>query len=332
MVDPKSVQAQLKRIKFNPSSWGRAEVKELPNILSPDEKIYECVNGTYEGGFALLVATDMRVLLVDKKPLNFLTVEDLRFDMINQINYNHRLMGAYITIDTGVKTMRFTSWNQVRLRKLISHLQDRMSEIKRDQNEHQENQKQNLAAINQQLQAYLLAQHQQIMNLQEEKSMTPGAEAKLPKPSPELADYLFAQRLLAEYGKQAEAGQGKSADGRQPESVQQPAPAAASEMQPAPGQERPKAGSTGELYHEGYEEVFGKKGGTPAAAGTAPAGGIQSNLGHLAGRSFEVNPLTIAYAKLPMMLRDRKFGRPGLYGYGQTAPVQTATSRPLPQA
>src|SRR5947209_20004383 len=99
MVDVKSVEAQLKRIKFDQKGWGKAEIKELPNILSPDEKIYECANGIYDGGFALLVSTDMRVLLVDKKPLNFLRVDDLRFDMINDIDYSHRLLGAQITIN-----------------------------------------------------------------------------------------------------------------------------------------------------------------------------------------------------------------------------------------
>lgn len=339
MVDAKSVQAQLKRIKFNPNSWGRAEVKELPGILSPDEKIYECVNGTYEGGFALLVATDMRVLLIDKKPLNFLTVEDLRFDMINQIDYNHRLMGAYITINTGFKTLKFTSWNQQRLRKLINHLQDRMSEIKKDQAEHQENQKHHLAAINQQLQAYLLAQHQQLMQYQQQKEQDPHAEFEPPKPSPELADYLFAQSLLQQHhvGGKSEKSETKqrrdTTDRAEPKPEKQPEQSRAEQQSepapaaiPAPRAEEPA--STDELYAEAYQEVFGK----PAAA-TAPdaPAGIQAGLAHLAGRSFEVNPLTIAYAKLPMMLRNRKFGRPGLREQGQT-PEPSITSQPLPQA
>jgi len=101
MVSVQSVQAQLEHLKFNYRSWGRTEVSELPGIIMPEEEIYECVNGIYEGGFALLVATNYRVLLVDKKPLNYLTVADFRFDMINEIEYNHRLMGAHITISTG---------------------------------------------------------------------------------------------------------------------------------------------------------------------------------------------------------------------------------------
>src|ERR1700690_4438056 len=73
MVSKKSVVEQLKKIGFKHEAWGRGEVRELHNILIPDEEIVECVNGIYEGGFALLVATNVRVLLIDKKPLNYLT-------------------------------------------------------------------------------------------------------------------------------------------------------------------------------------------------------------------------------------------------------------------
>src|SRR5258708_3529959 len=128
MVSQESIQAQLKSIGFNQHGWGRTEVNELHHIIIEGEEIYECVNGIYEGGFALLVATDVRLLLVDKKPFNYLTVEDLRFDMINEIDYNHRLLGAYISITSGDKNLKFRSYNQPRLRKLIGHVQHCMAE------------------------------------------------------------------------------------------------------------------------------------------------------------------------------------------------------------
>jgi hypothetical protein len=111
------LEKQLKRINFHYNGWGRTEVAELCNILMPEEEIEECVNGWYEAGFALLVATKDRVLLVDKKPLGYLTVEDMRFDMINELDLHHRLMGAQIRISAGNKTLYFTSLNQGRLRR-----------------------------------------------------------------------------------------------------------------------------------------------------------------------------------------------------------------------
>lgn len=298
MVDPKSVEAQLKRIKFSSSTWGRAEVRELPNVLSPDEKIYECVNGMYDGGFALLVSTDMRVLLIDKKPLNYLTVEDLRFDMINELDYSHRLFGAQITISAGNKTLRFRSYNQQRLRKLINHVQDRMSEIKKEQADHQEDQKKHLMQINQQLQAYLLAQHQQMLQLQQ-AGKPEKADGQNPKPSPELSDYLFAQSLLREFGALAKDEPARIGDDHKAEE-----PAAAL----PPVSNAPVAD---ELYSEGYREIFGKS--QPAQA---PLTGYAQQVTDF-GKNLEINPLRIAYAKLPMALRNRKFGRPSFHAHSQ---------------
>ncbi len=256
MVSEQTIHAQLKALGFKTFGWGKAEVSELHNILLPDEEIFECVNGIYEGGFALLLATDVRVLLVDKKPLNYLTVEDLRFDMINEIDYNHRLLGAYITIATGNKYLKFRSYNQPRLRKLIGHVQHAMAEIKKKQSTRQEGQNQHLEQINQQLQTYLIAQYQQQQKLHDQlqsfQAIQDGGGVALPsaiaqpiKPSPELADYLYAQGLMAQHKLQ-------TGDTGQPAQVQ------ASSVPAASIEYVPKHDELADLYAEGMQEIFGR--------------------------------------------------------------------------
>jgi hypothetical protein len=297
MVSRKLIEDQLKRMGFNSKGWGRTEVHELQNIILPDEEIFECVNGIYEGGFALLVATDIRVLLIDKKPLNYLTVEDLRFDMINEIDYNHRLIGAYIKITAAETILKFTSINQGRLRKLISHVQNSMAEAKKKQATHP-----HLEQINQQLQSYLLAQYEQQQKLQEQLQKVQLNQANAAtlqppepvRPSPELADYLFAQRLLDQH--QAQTGQPIP-----------PPDAPATTPQPTDEPEEatifPK-NQLADLYAEGRKEIFSKRGGDGE-------GGI--------------NPLHVAYSKLPTALRNRKFG---ISGPAFHAPGQEGVSVP----
>jgi hypothetical protein len=132
MVSKYEIDKQLQSIGFVSNTWNYKEVKELPSIILPGEKIYECVNGWYENGVSLLIGTNFRIILIDKKPLHFLKVEDLRFDMINQIDYAHGIFDASIIIATGNKTLRFRSFNQPRLRRLISMVQHRMAQIKHD--------------------------------------------------------------------------------------------------------------------------------------------------------------------------------------------------------
>lgn len=331
MVTRESVEQQLKKIHYNHLGWGRTELRELPNIILPDEEIFECVNGIYEGGFALLVATNIRVILIDKKPLNYLTVEDLRFDMINEIDYSHRLLGARISISTGSKNLRFTSYNQHRLRKLIGHVQHCMADNKMKQSEHQEDQKLHLEQINQQLQSYLLAQHQQQQKLHEQLKSSNAeavAEALKPiRPDPQLSDYLYAQSLLAQHNARPQPAAGQA----QTDALSgQPAIAG-----PAPSS-RPQAD---DLYAEGVQEVFGKRQqqsaqASPAAAGQPAAPAPQqppqqaassvsplmaplqmtSNAIH---HALEINPLRVAYSKLPMAMRNRRFGRPSFHAHSQ---------------
>jgi hypothetical protein len=301
MVSEESVRAQLKDIDFKQHGWGKAEVNELPHILLEDEKIYECVNGTYEGGFALLVATDVRLLLVDKKPFNYLTVEDLRFDMINEIDYSHRLFGAYIGISTGSKNLKFRSYNQPRLRKLISHVQHCMAEAKKKQSDHQEDQNQHLEQINQQLQAYLMAQYQHQEELQRHLTSQSQPNNNFvtppePKPSPELSDYLFAQSLLAQH--QVQVGELEPA-APIPATVAQPAAPAVS-SQPD------------DLYAEGLREVYGKRqpqSPSPMAVAQPQPQATQTQQAVNLADTPETTAMRIIYSKLPMLLRNRKFGR-----------------------
>jgi hypothetical protein len=133
MISKQAVEEQLKRIGCNFRFWGRAEVNELDRILMEDEVIAECVNGEYGNGFALLLATNHRLLLVDKKPLLYLTVEDLRYEMITEFNLHHRLWNATISIHTANKTLTFASWNQRRLRQLLEFIQGRVLEMRQQQ-------------------------------------------------------------------------------------------------------------------------------------------------------------------------------------------------------
>lgn len=129
MVTALEVQQQLKALGVEITFWGRAEMRELQHILVPEEKITHCVMGRYEGGFALLTATDRRLLLIDKKPL-YLTLEDVRYDMISEVDFSHRLMDATVNIHTVNKVLKFTSMRNGHLRRLTAYLQDRVMTVR----------------------------------------------------------------------------------------------------------------------------------------------------------------------------------------------------------
>lgn len=129
MVTSQQVDTQLKQIGCDFKLWGRSEIRELSNVLMPEEVIAQCLNGMYEGGFALLCVTQYRVLLVDRKPM-LLTIEDVRYDMIVEVDFNARLLNSTIRIFTPMRTLVFSSWSTYRLRKCVNYIQQRVMELR----------------------------------------------------------------------------------------------------------------------------------------------------------------------------------------------------------
>lgn len=132
MVSVLEVERQLKRIGVSFRFWGKAELRELPKILMEGEQIQGCINGRYEGGFAMVCATDQRLLLIDKKPM-FLTLTDLRYDMISEVDYGYQMLNASIHVCTPNKTFAFQAWRQKELRDIAVYVQHRVIELRQHQ-------------------------------------------------------------------------------------------------------------------------------------------------------------------------------------------------------
>lgn len=129
MVDVQTIKAQLREINEDQPFWVKAEIRELPNVIVENEKIKHMVAGRYEGGFALFIATDQRALVIDKKPM-FLSVEDIRYEMISEINYSHKLFDSVIHINSFNKVIWFNSFRKKQLRQLSLYIQQRLSEMR----------------------------------------------------------------------------------------------------------------------------------------------------------------------------------------------------------
>jgi len=125
MIHQDEVKRQLAEIGANSLLWGRGELRELPKVLFEGERLHHVLNGRYEGGFAVLCATSCRVLLIDKKPF-YLTLEDTRYEMISDVQFNHRLIDASIWIGTVHKRLTFMAYNHTKLRNLTQFIQEQV--------------------------------------------------------------------------------------------------------------------------------------------------------------------------------------------------------------
>jgi len=89
---------------------GRREIRELPSILWEDEDVEKLIQGTYGGSSGVLVATNKRLVFVDKG-IAKLRVEDFPYDKVTSIQYKTGLLMGTITI--------FASGNRAEIQNVV---------------------------------------------------------------------------------------------------------------------------------------------------------------------------------------------------------------------
>ena len=92
------IKIQIQRLDGVSRLLGRREIRELPNILWEDEIVEKIVQGLYENGQGILVATNKRLLFVDKGLIYGLRIEDFPYDKITSIQYETGLLFGKIKI------------------------------------------------------------------------------------------------------------------------------------------------------------------------------------------------------------------------------------------
>lgn len=120
-----SVQDQLRYLGATPFVLMRAEVKILPDILEDGEQIREFITGTYDGGFGMMVATDKRLLFIDKKVFD-LVVDDVPFNMISTLEFDLGMFFGRVFVYTFAKDYRFRRTRKYRTLRFSRHVQTRM--------------------------------------------------------------------------------------------------------------------------------------------------------------------------------------------------------------
>ena len=80
------MKEQLRRLDGASKILSRREVNELPEVLWHDETVENAVRGQYAGGQGLLVATNKRLIFLNKAMLGGrVRIEDFPYDRIASI-------------------------------------------------------------------------------------------------------------------------------------------------------------------------------------------------------------------------------------------------------
>ena len=105
----------------------RSEIKELPSILWEDEKVEKITSGMYNNGNGILVATNKRLIFVDKGMLYGLRVEDFPYEKITSIQYEIGLLMGKITIFASGNRADITHAGKASVRGFSEHVRARIT-------------------------------------------------------------------------------------------------------------------------------------------------------------------------------------------------------------
>ena len=105
------VKQQIRNLDGGSKFLGRREIGELPKLLWGDERIERLIQGLYNNRYGILVATDRRVLFLDKSMFGGMKVEEFHYDKISSIQHETGFIFGGLTI--------FTSGNRAEIKQVV---------------------------------------------------------------------------------------------------------------------------------------------------------------------------------------------------------------------
>jgi hypothetical protein len=141
------IKSQLSHLDGVSKLLGRKEIKELPNILWEDERLEKLVQGFYVKGNGILVATNKRLIFIDKGLIYGLRVEDFPYDKISSIQYSTGMLLGKITIFTSGNKADIDQIDKNQVKQFAEYVRARISGAL-EHASYQTNEKQELSRSN----------------------------------------------------------------------------------------------------------------------------------------------------------------------------------------
>lgn len=109
-----------------------AEARALTKVLNNDEEIQGCVQGLYAEGLGLLIATNSRLLIINKS-FFWTRVEDESYPMINSILYKEGILFGKLHLSTRANQYTFNVLKSDPVEPFISLIDSKMRTHSRPQ-------------------------------------------------------------------------------------------------------------------------------------------------------------------------------------------------------
>ncbi|MBI1857195.1 pyridoxamine 5'-phosphate oxidase family protein [Candidatus Saccharibacteria bacterium] len=105
----------------------KSESRYLPQIIHENEHIGGAVYGQFGSGSAMLIATDHRIIFLDRKPM-FTTNDELTYDVVSGVKLNQGGLFTAVTLHTRVADYALRYVNLKCARRFVKYIESRRLE------------------------------------------------------------------------------------------------------------------------------------------------------------------------------------------------------------
>lgn len=106
----KRVIDDMKRLGASKLELLSSEANYLHKVIHHEEQIGGVTFGHHESGYCMLVATNRRVVFLDKKPF-FANVDDITYGVVSGVSFGHAGFGSTLTLHTRIKDIKLMTMN-----------------------------------------------------------------------------------------------------------------------------------------------------------------------------------------------------------------------------
>jgi len=114
-----------------------AESRSLPFVIHADEHIKGVVYGRSAEGIVALVATDRRVILLDKKFL-FIKYEEITYDVVSGVSCGFAGLYGTVTLHTRIGDFKLKTFNQRCALRFVDYIEERRLDRKPERDDSNE--------------------------------------------------------------------------------------------------------------------------------------------------------------------------------------------------
>ncbi len=129
MANALEVKKQIHQAGFKNNYWGWSAIRQLPMILGNDENVERIATGMYSDGHAVIVATNKRMIILDKKPMSF-RAEDIHYEMVVEVEHYIGPFAAKLRIHCMSKSLEFTSLRAEAIQAFAIHVDQKINKTR----------------------------------------------------------------------------------------------------------------------------------------------------------------------------------------------------------